>query len=338
MNRQFTLMPSPISAKDWYYTKVVKSVQNLPTTMTLEKYCGPIKNQGDAGFCHSFAGSSLKDIQEQIETGVKYNLSPLYLARTVKSIDELPDEEGSTLLDVCKALKQEGTIKEVYYPYEQYEAGSLKFPKLRYSKVYQYKIQNYARCDTVESMKQAIFNKKPVLFGITCCSNIYDLDNNADKFIALPEGAILGGHAMVIVGYDDNLSHTYKNGKTCKGFFRIQNSWGTDWGDNGFAYLPYEYFTYKINLIADKYMTFFTEAWAAVDLKNDNINIRTIVMQINNTTAKVDGKKITLNQEPIIDKKTYRTLVPLRDLAEIFDFTVEWDDSTKTITISKELE
>ena len=72
--------------------------------------------------------------------------------------------------------------------------------------------------------------------------------------------------------------------------------------------------------------------------KNDNINIRTIVMQINNTTAKVDGKKITLNQEPIIDKKTNRTLVPLRDLAEIFDFTVEWDDSTKTITISKELE
>ena len=43
-------------------------------------------------------------------------------------------------------------------------------------------------------------------------------------------------HAVLAVGYDDNKS--YRGGK---GVFIIANSWGKDWGDRGFAYLPYEY-------------------------------------------------------------------------------------------------
>jgi C1A family cysteine protease len=38
----------------------------------------------------------------------------------------------------------------------------------------------------------------------------------------------LGGHAVLVVGYrDDN--------------FIVQNSWGSDWGEDGFAYLPNDY-------------------------------------------------------------------------------------------------
>ena len=44
----------------------------------------------------------------------------------------------------------------------------------------------------------------------------------------------LSGHIMTIVGYDDN-------DKT----FTIANSWGDYWGDNGYFYMDYEYFTNK---------------------------------------------------------------------------------------------
>lgn len=337
MERVFNLQFSQPSAKDWYFTSIVRSVGNLPKSYSLEKYCGNIKDQGEAGLCHSFAGAAVKDIQERMETGIKYNLSPLFLAKNVKAIDGI-DEEGSTLPYVCKALYNEGTVKEIYYPFEQYVAGSLSFPDFTHSKAHKFKIGNYARCDTLDSMKQAISMNKPVLLGVTCCKNIYDLNNNASKFIPIPQGFIAGGHAIVVIGYDDELTHTYPNGKTCTGFFRIQNSWGEDWGDGGFAWMPYEYLTYKVNVIGEHYFTFFSEAWATVDLKNDDIKTTTIVMQINNKEVKIDGKKKVWDQAPIIDKVSERTLVPLRSIAEALEFTVEWDDKDKTITICKELE
>ncbi len=47
-----------------------------------------------------------------------------------------------------------------------------------------------------------------------------------------PQEAMLGGHAIAIVGYDDS-----------KQMFTFQNSWGSSWGDKGFGYLPYSYLT-----------------------------------------------------------------------------------------------
>jgi C1A family cysteine protease len=45
-----------------------------------------------------------------------------------------------------------------------------------------------------------------------------------------PGGVFEGGHAVLVVGYDDK-----------KKRFRFQNSWGTDWGARGFGYFTYDY-------------------------------------------------------------------------------------------------
>jgi cathepsin L len=37
-----------------------------------------------------------------------------------------------------------------------------------------------------------------------------------------------GGHAVVIVGWDDS-----------KGAWRMKNSWGADWGEDGYAWIAY---------------------------------------------------------------------------------------------------
>jgi hypothetical protein len=62
----------------------------------------------------------------------------------------------------------------------------------------------------------------------------------------------------------------------------------------------------------------------------------TITMQIGNSTMYVDGVPITLDQPPIVDPKTNRTLLPVRALCEALGCTVEWEQTTKTITITKE--
>lgn len=69
--------------------------------------------------------------------------------------------------------------------------------------------------------------------------------NNAVLFG--PGGSCVGGHAMTIVGYDDNKS--YWNGSTTKyGAFLLANSWGGNWGTyntgsaKGFLWVAYDYF------------------------------------------------------------------------------------------------
>jgi hypothetical protein len=52
----------------------------------------------------------------------------------------------------------------------------------------------------------------------------------------------LGGHEMVITGYNDGAVAVDNEGKKHKGLLTLRNSWGTDAGDNGNYYMTYEFF------------------------------------------------------------------------------------------------
>lgn len=52
----------------------------------------------------------------------------------------------------------------------------------------------------------------------------------------------LGGHEMIIIGYDDDAVVTDNEGGTHKGIFTIRNSWGTGAGDKGNYYMTYDFF------------------------------------------------------------------------------------------------
>lgn len=61
----------------------------------------------------------------------------------------------------------------------------------------------------------------------------------------------------------------------------------------------------------------------------------TIKLQIGKSTMIVDGMEKPLDQPPIIDRNSGRTLVPIRDIAEALSAEVGWDEKTKTITIER---
>jgi len=82
-------------------------------------------------------------------------------------------------------------------------------------------------------MKQSIIDGFPFVFGI----NIYESfeSNNVKNtgFVPMPNTSteqLLGGHAIMAVMFDDD-----------KKIFGCRNSWGPDWGDKGYFYLPYDY-------------------------------------------------------------------------------------------------
>jgi C1A family cysteine protease len=76
-----------------------------------------------------------------------------------------------------------------------------------------------------------INNNKPVVFGMTIYESFMDL-NERISTVTFPsrKERNLGGHAMCMVGYDLN-----------KRLFLAKNSFGSDWGDNGYCWIPFDY-------------------------------------------------------------------------------------------------
>ena len=85
----------------------------------------------------------------------------------------------------------------------------------------------------------------PSMFGFTVYSSIEQAYHDGKIPYPCRGEGILGGHAVVAVGYDDQIEI---ENATCRvettGALLIRNSWGTGctgWGNNGYGWLPYEY-------------------------------------------------------------------------------------------------
>ena len=96
------------------------------------------------------------------------------------------------------------------------------------------KISSYHSIPDLNGIKQVLaLQQMPVLIAIDVYES-FESDTVAKTgIIPLPKKKeqLLGGHAIAIVGYSD-----------LKKWVIFRNSWGL-WGDKGYGYIPYTYFT-----------------------------------------------------------------------------------------------
>lgn len=91
-------------------------------------------------------------------------------------------------------------------------------------------LKGYCRIDSdgderLDEIRRAIAAARPVIFGTGVSRAFLDFSGTGT---ADAPASIVGRHAMCIVGYET-------------GRFRVANSWGTAWGDSGFAWLSEDY-------------------------------------------------------------------------------------------------
>ena len=80
------------------------------------------------------------------------------------------------------------------------------------------------------------------MFGFTVYSSISQAATQGEIPFPTPGDAIVGGHAIVAIGYDDaKVIKNANSGAQVVGALQIRNSWGTGWGDGGYGWLPYDY-------------------------------------------------------------------------------------------------
>jgi C1A family cysteine protease len=223
---------------------------NPPATKDLRPWCSEIENQGALGSCTAQAGVGMVEYFERRAFGKHIDASRLFLYKVTRNLLTWTGDTGAYLRSTMGALTIFGVPPEEYWPYNIADFDS-EPSAFCYAFAQNYQAISYYRLDPMGTSKDVLLNRikhsiaayLPSMFGFTVYSSISQAATTGE--IPYPTAAerVLGGHAVVAVGYDDGkkIENTNPGGIEAKGALLIRNSWGTGWGTGGYGWLPYEY-------------------------------------------------------------------------------------------------
>lgn len=227
-----------------------KEDKQLPGKVDLRKWCSPIEDQQDLGSCTANAVAAAVEYSERKATGKHLDASRLFLYKVTRNLMKTTGDTGAFLKSALGALVLFGMPPEEYCPYhtERFDEEPNPFC---YAFAQNYRCINYFRHDpggtapeeVLASVKQYLANGIPSVFGFTVYRSIQNTDVSKTGCIPFPFSGenILGGHAVLAVGYDDKKKIKSEVGRSTTGALLIRNSWGEGWGEEGYGWLPYEY-------------------------------------------------------------------------------------------------
>lgn len=234
-------------------TEVFESLDDevnlLPERVSLEQYCPPRMNQGQQGSCvawsHAYAARS---IMYAMQTGGRpedCTFSPSFLYNQIG----LEACQGAYIPQAMEKMSEQGLVPFADFPYDEQDCSRKPGEQLK-QKAAAFKIKGFQRLTNgdaggfnnesinLRAIRQNLAQNAPVTIGMMVGGTFMSDMSGRDVWIPTQgdyDMQNFGGHAMCVIGYDD-----YKEG----GAFQIMNSWGTDWGKNGIAWVRYKDFEY----------------------------------------------------------------------------------------------
>ena len=221
------------------YDYKLKVPMNVKLPLSHEIIPRAIYNQGNIGSCSSNAiCNQIMALKDYTDNTYPSRLYQYYNSRMIEG--NINEDSGATYRSAYKALSKFGFCDEKLCEYDT-EKYKEEPSKSCYDTANKTLIKKYQTLiPSIYAIEYAVSNNMIVTFGCI----IYDNFNEYDKkefVIPFPRGGQLGGHALAIVAY----SHQ-------KRLFKIVNSWGVEWGDNGCAWMNYEH------VISDSCFDFWT--------------------------------------------------------------------------------
>lgn len=214
----------------------------LPSLVDLRPKCPPIYNQYELGSCTANAMGAAFQFEQMKQGKKNFMPSRLFIYYNTRAIEgTINSDAGATMRNTMKSLVDKGTCPETKWDY-----NTSKFAEKPNFCCYQVAKDNqvlqYLRVThDLTEIKQCLALGYTVAFGMILFNSFMSNDTaaNGNVIMPLPNESSIGGHAVLAVGYDEE-----------KKVLIMRNSWGVEWGDKGYFYLPYEYITTP-NLAAD---------------------------------------------------------------------------------------
>ncbi len=224
---------------------------SLPASADLREWCSAVEDQRSLGSCTANAGVGVIEYYERKAFGRHIDASRLFLYKVTRNLMKMKGDTGAYLRKTMGAMVLFGVPPEEYWPYtDDTEKFDKEPPAFCYAFAQNYKTIQYYRHDppgvlpgtVLERVKVHLAGGHPSMFGFTVYSSIELADKRGAIPFPGPSERILGGHAVVAVGYDDRIKIANAGGSgESLGALLIRNSWGKGWGDGGYGWLPYEY-------------------------------------------------------------------------------------------------
>lgn len=192
-----------------------------------------VKNQGSQGSCTVFSVSSIYEYILKKSSFTEYDLSEAFVYYNVREkSNKVMEDTGSSLYEVISCIAEQGICMEKLFPYKPKDYTT-KPGFEAYEDALQRLIKKAKNVNlTIDDFKSALSDGYPIAVSM----RIYDsFGNNNSGFIFRPTEVEIrnkeyGNHAMVVCGYSDD-----------ERIFIVRNSWGKDFGDKGYCYIPYSY-------------------------------------------------------------------------------------------------
>jgi C1A family cysteine protease len=214
-----------------------------PASVDWREYCLPVQDQQDLRTSSAHACVGLVQYHERRATGQVTNPSRLFLYANALRLSGGEGAHGGAGLRVTfKAAVQFGLPPERFWPYDAATLERVPDPYL-YSFNTEYRDLRYLRVDAaMQSGTQNLENVKSLVAAGFGCALGFGVPSSltTEPEIPFPSrfDSIRTGHAVTVVGYDDDLRI-----RSSRGALLIRSSWGSKWGQDGYGWLPYRYVT-----------------------------------------------------------------------------------------------
>lgn len=217
-----------LDKRDYIYPVTAKLQQEI---VDLRNYCTPIEDQGNLGSC---TGQAIAGAIEMLNkrNNKQNDISRLFIYYFERlMINTVNYDSGAYIRDGIKSCYYNGVSLESLWPYDikkfrsKPNTQALDDGKKR-------KVTLYERVLDHNGCLDAINNGYPVVIGFDVYSSFVSRQVSRTGIMPYPDTKkeqLLGGHAVLLVGYNKQ-----------QGRYIARNSWGTNWGDRGYFYMPFQ--------------------------------------------------------------------------------------------------
>ena len=207
----------------------------LPNKVDLRGLMTPVENQGQTSSCVANAVAGAWEYWVKRATRRDTDVSRLFVYYNARWRNGTQDKDSGSVIQLAmESLSKFGACAEKSWPFDK--RLILKKPGGEaYKDAATNRVHDMARVPLeLVAWKQALAEGKPIVFGCALFGS-FDECCKLGGVVPMPSPEDLGrsahgAHAMCAVGYNE-----------AEKVFIVRNSWGAEWGDRGYCYMPYAY-------------------------------------------------------------------------------------------------